>query len=85
MVIKLIGLDGVFPTTNEIHWYSSGSDQCHLHFVIRVKSIIERVENQRKHGVWIVISQPCSLLSGQTFIQGLEESADLVCITPCTR
>ena len=82
MVVKLIGLVGGFPAAKEVYWYSSGSDQCHHHFMILVESIVERVKNQRKHGVWIVIGQSCSLLSGQAFIQGLEESADLVCITP---
>jgi len=52
--------------------------------VVLVENIIEGMENQEKHGVWIFIGHPCSLFSCQAFIQGLEESTDLVCIASCT-
>ena len=82
MGCKTISLGGGFPTAEEVHWYGSGSHQCHHHFVVLVKSVVERVENQGEHTVWIIVGQPCSHISGQTLIQSLEESTDLIWITP---
>ena len=57
----------------------------HHHIVVLIESIIEGMEDHGKHSVWIFIRHPRSLLSDQAFIQGLEESADLVCVATCAR
>jgi len=53
--------------------------------VVLDERIIKGMKDQGKHSVWIFIRHPRSLLSDQVFIQGLEESADLVCVATCAR
>jgi len=72
---------GVLPTTESIHWDGPWSDDCHHQVVILVESIVEWMEGKREFGFWIFIRHPCPLIFGETIIQSVEESTDLVFIT----
>jgi len=80
-VIEFISEVGGFPTAEEIHRYSSRGDNCHHQIMILVEGIVEGVESEWESGFCILIRHPCPLVFGQTLIESLEESDDLVFIT----
>jgi hypothetical protein len=53
--------------------------------MVFVESVVEGMKSEWESGLCIFIGHPCPLVFGQTLIESLEESADLVFIPTSTR